>query len=260
MLGPLCALLPVDGWKVEKSEYPNIFEVHFLIEGDDRDRVEHCVEEVEKVAIYLSLKNKQGFFVENYSPGTVYKGQAISFKSGFVERNAVGINIDEIDDLNRIISSEECLNIANALRSFYTELTDTTRIALGWAVIEGIFDKDIEELFTSTEIDQVKSSLIESGIDETKVGKLVELIRNKIRMPRMGRNERIAGSISLALGWEYQEVLGSIRKLSKARGKKLHTLDYSKRANRENLRFIESILLALLKARGCCDKEISPYA
>ena len=84
------------GWDVRESDYPNVFEIHFEIEGDDRKAVQDRIEAVEKLVLAASLRNRMGFVVVRVSPGEKYKGRPFAFGLGYCERHTDAPTADEL--------------------------------------------------------------------------------------------------------------------------------------------------------------------
>lgn len=240
------SLRMVKGWEVRESEYANVFEVHFEIDEDDRKLLEEYVEEVRKIALILSLKNKKGFAVDYYSPGPKYKAQPFALTVGLGQTNLKGIQKQDLQNLSKLYDNEKCREAVFALRSIYSQITDTSKIAIAWAALEKLFRTKPQHILRKSELDAIDEKLHKLEIDESKLTAIKGRIKDPNIMAKQSRNERIAQSIADSLDEDYESTLTRIRELAKARGKLVHTLNQSPEV-REHLDFIEEILHAYIQ-------------
>ena len=239
------SLKDVMGWDVRESDYPNVMEIHFEIPGDNEDAVEQHLAEVSKIALLLSLKNRLGFAVKDYSPGPRYKGQPYAVNIGLQERLAEGTNSQGQGIIDQIWEHTESAAAAAGLQSMYSQITDNSRIMTGWAAIEEIFSGKPEHILERTERDNLVKIVREVDFlrkDKTKQTKITDVLRNADLMAKDNRNERIAGRISELLGVKYEEVYARVRSIAETRGKLVHQLTASSDNVREQVEFIERVL------------------
>jgi hypothetical protein len=235
-------------WDVSISDYPHTFEVSFKIKGDDRMALEEKIEEVRKVALALSLHNSLGFVVSSTSSGTRYQGQPFSLKWGLQERNVRSLTSAQLSYIKRVLVDPTALAAAKALQELYCQVSDDSRITVGWAAIEDIFACPAKHLLDATELGYLLGA----------VGKLYEIPgekRNRLRRflnnPDVvfseGRNERIARSISEITRESFKEVYKQVRALAKERGRRVHRLSDQPRLLTKHMAFVENALWAKIE-------------
>lgn len=163
------SLRRIKGWEVKESEYANVFELHFEIEGDNRELLMKYVDEVRKIALILSIKNKMGFTVSDYSRGTKHKAQPFVRSVGSQEGNLKGIQEQDLQNLSKLYNDEKCLEAASALRLIYSQINDTSKIVVAWATIEEIFETKPQHLLNKGELKAIVKGLDELEIDGAKL-------------------------------------------------------------------------------------------
>ncbi len=236
------SLKELKGWDVRESEYTNVFEVHFKIEGDDREKLNECVENVRRIAVILSIANKMGFSVSHYSTGPRYKAQPFSFKVGLWHSDLKGIDVKDIQVLSSLYKNEKCLYAAKGLQDMYSQTNNSSRITIGWAVLETIFDSRPVHLLEKVEKDQLFEVLDQVDLVEKKIAVLKEKIRNTNIMAKESRNERMAKEIASFLNKDYQMTLGNIKKLARERGNHAHVRSEKQKEIDGFITYIEDIL------------------
>lgn len=234
------SLKKIKGWDVKESKYANVFEVHFEIVGDNKKLLNNYVEEVRKVVLILSLKNKMGLTV-NYSPGTKYKAQPFALKIGLWQTNLDGIEKQDLQNLSKLYNDEKCREAASALRLVYSQINATSKITIAWAALEKLFSSKPRHILIKSELGIIDEKLQELKIDESKLKIIKERIKNPNIMTEKSRNERIAQRISDVLDKDYESTLKQVKELTKVRGKLVHSLSKTSEVE-EHLKFIESIL------------------
>jgi hypothetical protein len=248
------SLKEIKGWEVEESEYANVFEVHFKIDGNNNKLLKRYVEEVREIALILSLKNKMGLTVNYYSPGTKYKAQPFSLKIGLAQTNLNGIQEQDLQDLSKLYNGEKCREATSALRLIYSQINTTSKITIAWAALEKLFRTKPQHLLSKKELGIIDKKLQELEIEESKLEVIEERIKNPNIMTEKSRNERIAKGISDLLNKDYKSTLKQVRGLSKARGKLVHTLGKTSDI-KEHLDFIENILHSYIQLH--CNVSLS---
>ena len=237
-------------WDLSVPDYPYTFEVSFKIEGDDQAALDDNLDEVRKVALALSLRNGLGFVVGSSSPGTRYQGQPFSLKMGLVERNVRGLTPAQLAYVKQVCADPDALAAAEALQAPYCQVSDDSRITVGWAAIEHIFARPAEHLLDSTELESLLD--VVGSLDSIQVEKrdrLQKVLRKPDLVASEGRNARIARSISERTGETFEEVYDKVRSLAQERGRRVHALSDQARPLAQHVDFVEGVLWAIIEGR-----------
>lgn len=246
----VASLRDVKKWDVKQSEYANLFEVDFVIEGDDKELINSYVNKVKEVALLLSLKNQLGFNVIYHSPGPKYRAQPFSIKTGIPCSILKGIGEDDIEAIKHISESPECIQAAKALRLLYSQITSESKVIVGWSTIEEIFRSRPKHMLSKEEIDSLVKNIVKLKLSESKKDRVINMIKNPDLISELNRNDRIAQNIANTLGEDISKILPLVKSLSKARGKIAHTFDVSGVSLLSHIQFMEKILLGYLDKHG----------
>lgn len=244
------SLSEIKKWDVKQSEYANVFEVYFKIDGDDKAVIKNYVNEVKSVALWLSLKNELGFSVIYYSPGPKFRAQPFSIKTGIPCSILKGIGKSDIKMIANISRSPECTQAAKALRLLYSQITSESKVIVGWSTIEEIFRSPPKHMLNENEINEVVKSVSKLEFSESKKNRVINMIKNPDLISEINRNDRIAKNIANTLGEEISEILPLVKSLSKARGKIAHTFDAKGVDLLSHIKFMEKTLLGYLGKHG----------
>lgn len=245
-------------WDLSVSDYPHTFEVSFKIEGDDQAALDDKLDEVRKVALALSLRNSLGFVVGSSSSGTRYQGQPFSLKMGLEERNVRSLTSAQLAYVEQVWADPDALAAAEALQALYGQVSDDSRITVGWAAIEHIFARPAEHLLDSTELKTLLDSV--GSLDSIPVQKrdrLQKVLRSPDLVASEGRNERIARSISERTSETFEEVYDKVRSLAQERGRRVHARSDQARPLAQHVDFVEGVLWAIIE--GCIDSP-NPFS
>lgn len=236
-------------WDVAVSEYPHTFEVSFKIEGDDQAAIADRLAQVRKVALALSLRNQLGFVVGGSSPGPKYQGQPFSLKAGLIERAVRGLSACQLAYIDNIWGNQDALDAAEALQQVYSQVSDDSRITVGWAAIEHIFASPARHLLTPEELESAINAVAQlEAIPTEKRDRLKQLLRNPDLVSEAGRNERLARNISERAGIAFGDVLDNVRSLAQERGRRVHRLPKNARPPAQLIAFVETVLWTVIEA------------
>jgi len=217
------------GWDVRESKYPDVFEVHFEIEGDNRELLNRYVNEVEEVAMLLSVKNDLGFNIIHYSKGPKYKAQPFSLTTGLFETTLQGVDSNDLKQFSKILKNEECLFAVNGLRDLNSQISQKSKLTLGWALLEDLFDTDSESIFDKAEkkrfkkfisdFELEKSIVLEKSITE----RIYKAVCSSPHLKIKYKNMRIAENVSSLLGEKYELVYEKVKAFANVRGGHAHS-------------------------------------
>lgn len=245
----------IKSWNVIKSEAPNSFEIHFEIEIEKKQLINRHFEEIDKILLLLSLKNHAGYHICGNSCLEKYKGSPYSIKAGLPVTNELGIDREQLPIIDRIYGNNKIFLSASALREIYSQITNYSKMIVGWAAIEDLFSSSPKHIFSSDEINAVLNSVASIDFlenDSFKLEKLEKILKDSNIMSEKNRNERIAKNISNLINQDYGKVLSKVKNISKHRGKLAHSIFNTKKVNNigEDIKFIELILKTFIKKNG----------
>ena len=243
------AIKDIYNWEALPSDYPNTFKLKKQIEGDDQEMLDLFIERANYIALGLSLLNRHGFIVGSTSHGTRYKGQPFSVNVGIPERNINPITKSHITYIEKILENNPTLIAARALQEIYRQVTNDSRITVGWAAIEDIFSSKPDHLLTDEEFDQVLNAIDQlDDIPEKKRERLVNIIKNPNLISNISRNQRISKSISEMTSLDFEYVFKSVKKLSKERARQVHSLSNEIDSVIVHINFIEDVLWEVIES------------
>ena len=236
-------------WDLATSEYPHTFEVSFKIEGNDQAAVDDRLAQVRKITLALSLRNSLGFVAGSTSPGTRYQGQPFSLKVGLQERNVRGLSDSHLAYIDKVCNAPDALAAAEALQEVYCQVSDDSRITVGWAAIEHIFASPAQHLLAPDELKVVLDVAEQlDTIPRKKRDRLKMLLLNPDLLSEVGRNERLALGISNRTKMYFKDVHDKVRLLARERGRRVHTLSDEARPLAQHVDFVESVLWKVIEA------------
>jgi len=237
------------GWDVVTSEYPHTFEVSFKIEGDDQAALDHRLGQVHKIALALSLHNRLGFVVGSTSPGTRYQGQPFPLRWGLEERSARTLSGSHLAYIDKVCNDPNALAAAEALQALYSQVSDDSRITVGWAAIEDIFASPAQHLLAPAELEAVLEAVEQiEGVPRNKWDRFKTLLRNPDLLSQAGRNERLARGICELTGFDFEDVYEKVRSLARERARRVHKLSVKSRPLAQHVTFVEGVLWAVIRS------------
>lgn len=146
-------------------------------------------------------------------------------KVGLKERNVRGLSGSHLAYINKICNDSNALTAAKALQEVYCQVSDNSRITVGWAAIEHIFAPSAQHLLAPTELEAVLNAVKQlDTIPKEKQDRLKELLRNPHVLSQADRNKRLALGISERTGMDFGEVHNKVRLLAHERGRLVHML------------------------------------
>lgn len=239
------------GWDARETDYPNVFEVHFEIKGDDLKAVQNRVEAVERLALAASLQNRIGFVVVRSSPGEKYKGRPFAFGLGWSERHTDAPTADERARVDTLWQDHESRQAAIALQSIYSQVTEHALLIAAWAALEDLFPSKPEHLLDETELQNLAKAIDAiPSLSPDRKAKAAEALRDPNRMARQTRNERMAAAIAALLKQDVGVVLTEVKRLADARAKSAHSLETSTEDTADHVKFVERVLKAFIASRA----------
>ncbi|MBN1360841.1 MAG: hypothetical protein JW993_09625 [Sedimentisphaerales bacterium] len=240
----LCASL---GWDASVSKYPHTFEVAFTVEGEQESLLAQKLDEVRRVVLALSLRNRLGFVVAASPSAPRWRVPVFSGLLGIEERSVDAPTQEQLAYVERVCAHPDASVAAAALQDLYSQVSDNARITVGWAAIEHVFDCRARHLLDKCEL---RSLLDVVGcLDNIPAGKR-ERLREILRDPNLvsfeRRNDRIARNISERTGVALEEALKKVKSLANERGGRVHTLLNRAKPPAQHVGFIEETLWAII--------------
>jgi len=214
------------GWQIKLGDRNDNFEVTSRILSTEQQDIQTEIEKIRLLMDALCLINKVGFFIRHISLASQPRMHpACSF--GETEAMLQPVKKEDISKTEaRIQSSNNMAIILRGLNQAYVDNYYPSRLDRLWATVEDVFCDVPEHLLSNEEIQAIINCIKGMPIAKEKCGerlrKLTEAINNPDRLPREGRNERIAKNISKLLNRGYESTYKKIKKCSQLRGKHGH--------------------------------------
>ncbi|MDY6994087.1 MAG: hypothetical protein SVR94_15995, partial [Pseudomonadota bacterium] len=243
------------GWETKDSKHGNIFEIHHDVNKNGQSEIDSILEEIREILLLFSLKHKIGYYISSHGISYKRKGQPYLLNIGSVVKNLKGIDKSELQNLKKLISSDECREAIHAIRDIHSQINDISKITVGWTTIEDLFNKRSEHILDTKELECICGKIEELNFSKTKVDKIIGILKNPNLLAIKSRNERIAENISDLTGESYKVVDRKVKDLAEARGKLVHNRDVNSNIE-EHLKFILNTLRSYLNSKGELSIEI----
>lgn len=235
-------------WDVRVSGHPNIFEIHFDLEVSKRDEEDGVLKDINTVLTLLSLKHKIGFYISFHSVADKYKAQPFALNvSGWVN-NLEGFDNFELQKLTKLIEIDDCREAILAIKDIHSQINSISKITVGWATIEDLFNSKPEHILNKTELKSTFDKIKELNFEKTKEDKTIEILKNPNLLAIKSRNERIAENICSLTDNSYEDVYDKVKNLASARGKLVHTRE-SNQEIENHLKFIFNVLGSYINSK-----------
>ncbi len=235
------SLNKITEWEIKKSKYPNTIEIRHNIKSGSQEFLTAYINEIEDVAMLVSLKNKKGFQISAFSQGEYTNGQPFGITWGLQQNSLKGITQDELTRFKNILSNELCREAISSLQLIYSQISNSSKLTICWATIEHIFDEKPKHILEKKEIGEVIELMKSSNLSEVKIKKIEEIIKNPNLLAEKNRNVRIAENMSQTLGLNQEQTYNEIRNMTKTRGMMVHSLGNETDIS-NHLTFVEGIL------------------
>jgi hypothetical protein len=237
------------GWKVAKTDRQHTIEISFSIEGNDRTGLQRNLDQINALTLAISLKNRLGFVISQVNEGATYKGQPFSYKIGQQVKLGCRVFPSDLAAVERISEDADLLRAALALQAIYSAVTDDARLTLAWSAVEDIFGSGPEHMLEKGQLRAVIKALDSvDSLDAATRHKLVNKLSDAGLMAKESRNSRIARNISALLHKDSSEVYEQIKALTRARGKRVHSLSSGELLT-DYILFAEQVLWAYIDSR-----------
>lgn len=235
-------------WDVKK-ENNHKFSISFTINPDEIYLKDEYINKVKNLLYNLSLKNKMAFEArkETFNPSVatrsfpshMHVGKQTSLLSAKIEK-------EDIESINGIKED----NLKDLVK-FYGSITKGDKIAVGYSILEKVFDVGGENILSNAEKKRIlnklksdKEEVFDSEVEE-KIKVIKKAIGESHFMFKRTKNERIAFNISRELDNEKEEeVLEMIKGICKNRAVNSHKLEEPEKREEANsqIKFIERII------------------
>jgi hypothetical protein len=239
------------GFSVEKSSYPNTFEIRFS-DLKTKDQIKQKKEKLEFYLTLLSIKTGIGFILNQcVSEGIKYKGQPFSLRIGLEEENFTDplptkYEINKWE--NKCITNDTFKKFIFYMKNFYLQSDSQMRVIIGCAIIEAIFDTSPQPLLTKEEEKKVLATIKNMDLKDEKLKRLSNILKDKNLVVCKGKRERIIDSISQNLNIKYEEIKEMISLIWRIRGHNAHNIVSHKETNKA-VKYLEFILKKELECK-----------
>ena len=211
-------------WKFEQLD-AGIFRAHKVIGSLDENEARKEIDVFRQLLDYIAIKRKIGIRIQNISIKRISKHRA-SVSVGPQEFRPPPLTKEEINGFEKFRSLDpEILKIAKGLNQSYLLWSPNIRLALLWAVIDGIFSGKPDRLLSEDEIRSILQCTKSIGIDREKLKRLKDILSNPNILPSKSRNKRISENIAKSLELDPNNVYEIIKHASKIRAAFLHEFE-----------------------------------
>jgi hypothetical protein len=244
------SLVDIRQWDARIDEASGGFDIHFDIDSPEEDRAHDRIREVQDVLIALSLKNEVGFFVRRHSLVPKFRGQPQSITWGLEEVALSGLAPTDLGVLDGLRDSSDARSAAEILHLVYAQIDFRSKVIVGWAAIEELFNSAPQHMLSSEERKEIVTfaqQLRTLCEDQPRLKKLCDAIKDKDRMAKESKNERISRAIATFMHWNMSDVLETVRDLTRTRGRLAHSLSADNIGTEKHFKFVEAILKAWLR-------------
>jgi hypothetical protein len=248
------------GWQIRLVDKNDSFEVISRIRSTEQQDIENEIEKIRLLTDALCLISKVGFFIRHISLASRPRMHpAVSF--GEEEKMLQPVEKEDIINAEaQIHSSNEISIILRGLNQAYVDNCYPSRVDRLWATVEAVFCDTPEHLLSNKEIQAIINCVKGMPIakDGKRLKKLTETLNNPDRLPKEGRNERIAQKISKLLNRGYEATYKEIQKCSRLRGQYGHDVPNNWQSINEAENYLRQVLieyLGLLTSMGDVNKQ-----
>lgn len=236
------------GWQIKLGETSDCFEVIIRIESTAQQDIENEIKKIRLLMDSLCLINKVGFYIRHIS---VVPQPRMHPAVSFGEEEIMLRPVEKEDIINaeaQIHSSNEISIILRGLNQAYVDNCYPSRVDRLWATVEAVFCDTPEHLLSNEEIQAIINCITGMPIakDGRRLKKLTEALNNPDRLPKEGRNERIAQKISKLLNRGYETTYKEIQKCSRLRGRYGHDVPNNWQSINEAENYLRQVLVEYL--------------
>lgn len=251
-------------WDVRESKTANLFEIHFVLLGDDQSKFQKILDDVDRTSIALSLKTKNGFRVKERTCNSVWQGHdSAMIVVGIPTRTNDAVDQASMDKISRLPVGSLQLQAARALRDIYSQPVPRLQLLIGWGALEDLFKSKPEHILEKTEIKELVGLLDQHSTINCKPAvrkQIEEAIKNSQWLAKHTRNDRLAMDIVTATSSQYEITVQQVRDAAKARGDAAHHQAIGPESEdnhqiRQSVTFIESVFLHVVQQPCADDNE-----
>jgi hypothetical protein len=242
------------GWRFTLlGSQPPTFGVEMKLESTDTYSVEECKEKLRRLLDYLAYSQRIGFHIQDLVVGPIRRSSLNPYflATGPEERMLDAVTPKEIAGIESILVSPKARAAARGLNQAYVENYMPSRLSMLWATVEDVFSTKPQPLLSQEErnvlLDQAEH-IATLKVDRDRLDRLKEALSNPDRLPKKGRNQRIAHRIAPIMGISKEEAYSELTKTSRLRAKNVHKLSRDGWNTMEaSIRFLEQVLRCYLE-------------
>jgi len=204
------------GWLFKPTK-PNTFHIEKRLETTDRNLAEEDFELLKLLLLYLAMTRKVGIKIDRHFITNIPRFGFTISGVGQMESITPMLDQREMDGFQNFISLKpEVVRVADGLNQVYLLSSNSSRLALLWAITESTFKGKGNRLFSKNEVNSIIESL-------TIPDNNLESVRNALSsLTTESRNKVIAKKIASTLNLNEDEVMENMGNISKIRAKCLH--------------------------------------
>jgi hypothetical protein len=235
------------GWKFAAlKNAPGAFQVTIRLDTVDKNQARQCLDRLEDLLDCLAVCLNVGFYIQASSVNDVPRIiPGPWYPVGVVLRILRPAERWKIENILSLFSYPPARMAARGLNQAYIENYLPNRLSMLWAAVEQIFGSKPEALLSKDEVtcllDHARN-IPTLAADSERLKQLETALTDPNRLPRVGRNARIAEAISTILEIQKDEAYEKVRKASVLRGKNAHQLSDNWNDIQTSIQFLEEAL------------------
>lgn len=243
----------LQGWRFTLlGNQPPTFGVEMKLESTDIYSVEEAKEKLRRLLDYLAYSERIGFHIQNLVVGPIRRCSLNPYvlDTGPEERLLDAVTPEEIAGIESILARSKTRAAARGLNQAYVENYMPSRLSMLWAAVEDVFSTKPQPLLSQEERNALLNQAEQIAtlkVDRGRLDRLKAALSDPVRLPKKGRNERIAHSIAPIMGISEDEAYSELTRTSRLRAKNVHKLSEDDwNAMAASTRFLEQVLRCYL--------------
>jgi hypothetical protein len=222
------------------------------LESTDIYSVEEAKEKLRRLLDYLAYSERIGFHIQDLVVGPIRRCSLNPYAlgTGPEERLLDAVTPEEIAGIESILARSKTRAAARGLNQAYVENYMPSRLSMLWAALEDVFSTKPQPLLSQEERNALLNQAEQIAtlkVDRDRLDRLKAALSDPDRLPKKGRNERIAHGIALIMGISEDEAYSELTRTSRLRAKNVHKLSEDDwNAMAASTRFLEQVLRCYL--------------
>ena len=253
----------LQGWRFTLlGNQPPTFGVEMRLESTDVRSVEEAKEALRRLLDYLAYSERIGFHIQDLVVGPIRRCSLNPYVLGIgpEERLLDAVTREEMAGIGSILARSKTRAAARGLNQAYVENYMPSRLSMLWAALEDVFSTKPQPLLSREERNALLNQAEQIAtfkVDGDRLDRLKAALSDPDRLPKKGRNERIAQSIAPIIGTSEDKAYLELTKASRLRAKNVHKLSEDDwNAMAAAIGFLERVLRCYLDKQMA--RKVSP--